>query len=285
MIDLFNSSAFACSQKVTKLYSTSFSMGIQALDARFHNPIYGIYGFVRLADEIVDTFHTHNRQELLEEFKRDTYQAIEQGISLNPILHAFQLVVHEYGIRHEYIEAFFRSMEMDLQSVRYESRNYEEYIYGSAEVVGLMCLQVFCEGNHTLFGELLAPARALGAAFQKVNFLRDMKSDFEERGRVYFPGVNFHAFDANAKRRIEEDIEKDFREAYEGILRLPKGARFGVYLAYTYYLRLFYKIRNTPAEKVLHTRIRISNARKLWLLAKAYWNKTFFGYFAHNGNG
>jgi len=280
MIELYNTSAFACSKKVTVLYSNSFSMGIQALDKRLHDAIYGIYGFVRFADEIVDTFHTHNKQVLLDEFKRDTYKAIEQRISLNPILHAFQLVVHTYGIQHEYIEAFFRSMEMDLQNIQYHPENYNEYIYGSAEVVGLMCLQVFCEGNHELFKKLIAPARALGAAFQKVNFLRDIKSDFEERGRVYFPGVDFHQFDAHSKKLIEQDIEKDFKEAYQGILQLPLGARFGVYLAYTYYLKLFYKICNTPAEKIIHTRIRISNFRKVVLLAKAYCSKKLFGYYA-----
>ncbi|MBL7974889.1 MAG: phytoene/squalene synthase family protein [Candidatus Kapabacteria bacterium] len=280
MIDLFNTTAFACSKKVTVLYSNSFSMGIKALDKRLHDAIYGIYGFVRFADEIVDTFHNHNKHELLQEFKRDTYKAIEQRISLNPVLHAFQLVVHQYNIRPDYIEAFFRSMEMDLYNVAYEPENYNEYIYGSAEVVGLMCLQVFCEGDEQLFTKLLEPARALGAAFQKVNFLRDIKSDFEERGRVYFPGINFHAFDAQSKKLIEQDIENDFKAAYAGIVQLPNTSRFGVYLAYTYYLKLFYKIRNTPAERVANARIRISNARKVWLLAKAYWNKTLFGFYA-----
>jgi phytoene/squalene synthetase len=254
------------SKLITQRYSTSFSMGIRVFDKRFRDPIYAIYGFVRFADEIVDTFHDYPKAELLNRFWQDTYRAIEEGISLNPVLQSFQEVVNTYGIERELIDAFLKSMEMDLHEETHDQASYEEYIYGSAEVVGLMCLRVFCEGNKTQFDELKASACSLGAAFQKVNFLRDLKSDFDDRGRVYFPGVDFTNFTTEDKIMIEADIRKDFDHAYEGIVRLPKGARFGVYLAYVYYLNLLQKIKASPADRVAEKRIRVNDGRKMVLL-------------------
>jgi 15-cis-phytoene synthase len=270
MKQLYDQTTFECSKLITRRYSTSFSLGIRTLHKRFHAPIYAIYGFVRYADEIVDTFFDHNQKELLDRFTHDTYQAIDEGISLNPVLHSFQAVVNQYGIENELIAAFLKSMEMDLYETDYSQPGYEEYIYGSAEVVGLMCLRVFCEGDDALYQSLVPPARKLGAAFQKVNFLRDMKSDYQDRGRVYFPGVNFDQLSEVVKKEIEEDIQKDFDEAYQGILRLPKHARFGVYMAYIYYLNLFKKIRNYSSNKILTERIRIPDSIKFLLLAKTY---------------
>jgi len=241
-------------------------MGIRLFDPRFRAPICGIYGFVRFADEIVDTFHDFKKEELLQRFREDTYQAIEEGISLNPVLHSFQLVVHQYGIEKELIDAFLHSMEMDLSNATYDSAGYDEYIYGSAEVVGLMCLRVFCEGDEARYQSLKEPARRLGAAFQKINFLRDIKSDFDERGRVYFPGVDFRQFTNDDKRNIEADIKADFDAALEGIRRLPDGTRFGVYLAYKYYTHLFAKIKSAPAQRVAQERFRLSDKRKVYLL-------------------
>ncbi|MBW3469290.1 phytoene/squalene synthase family protein [Arthrospiribacter ruber] len=272
-IKLFNQTTLECSKLITQRYSTSFTLGIKTLDKKFHLPIYAIYGFVRYADEIVDTFHQHDKKTLLELFKADTYKAIEEKISLNPVLHAFQLIVNQYSIDQELIEAFLVSMEMDLDFKTYNDSRYHEYIYGSAEVVGLMCLKVFCEGNQDLYESLRQPACKLGAAFQKVNFLRDIKSDFEERGRVYFPGVDYNKFNKSAKTLIEEDIQKDFDEALDGIKRLPKGAMLGVKVAYLYYLNLFKKIKALEPEVITHQRIRIPNARKISLLLG-----TYFGY-------
>jgi len=254
------------SKLITQRYSTSFSMGIRVFDKRFRDPIYAIYGFVRFADEIVDTFHDYPKAELLTRFWQDTYRAIEEGISLNPVLQSFQEVVNTYGIERELIDAFLKSMEMDLHEETHDQASYEEYIYGSAEVVGLMCLRVFCEGDKAQFDELKASACSLGAAFQKVNFLRDLKSDFDDRGRVYFPGVDFTNFTNEDKIMIEADIRKDFDHAYEGIVRLPKGARFGVYLAYVYYLNLLQKIKASPADRVAEQRIRVNDGRKVVLL-------------------
>jgi len=265
-VALFNTTALKCSKLITKHYSTSFTLGIQTLSKKIHFPIYAIYGFVRYADEIVDTFHEHDKQQLLQRFREDTYRAIEEKISMNPILHSFQLVVNQYRIEHELIEAFLKSMEMDLYMNEYESEQYQEYIYGSAEVVGLMCLRVFCEGDTNMFDELKEGARSLGSAFQKVNFLRDMKSDFVERGRVYFPGITFNKFDNEVKDIIEADIQHDFDEAYKAIVRLPKNSRAGVYLAYTYYLKLFEKIKNSSSSKVLSERIRVPDLKKATLL-------------------
>lgn len=264
--DLYDSTCFACSRLITLRYSTSFSMGIRLFHRRFRPPIYAIYGFVRFADEIVDTFHDYPKQVLLERFREDTYRAIDEGISLNPVLHAFQQVVRKYGIDRELIDAFLHSMEMDLHNCAYNTDQYDEYIYGSAEVVGLMCLRVFCEGNEEQYQQLKEPARRLGAAFQKINFLRDIKSDYDERGRVYFPGVDFRRFDDEAKRRIEAEIQDDFSAALDGIRRLPDGARFGVYLAYEYYVQLFAKIKSAPAHSIAQKRFRVSDKRKMYLL-------------------
>lgn len=265
-LQLFHNTCFECSSLITRRYSTSFSMGIRLFHPRFRPPVYGIYGFVRFADEIVDTFHDFPKEELLRRFREDTFRAIEERISLNPVLHSFQQVVHQYGIENELIEAFLRSMEMDLSNEVYDCKGYDEYIYGSAEVVGLMCLRVFCESNDEQYQRLKEPARRLGAAFQKINFLRDIKSDFDERGRVYFPGVDFRQFTNEEKRRIETDIKDDFDAALEGIRQLPKGTRFGVYLAYKYYTQLFAKIKSAPAQRVVQERFRVSDKRKVYLL-------------------
>jgi 15-cis-phytoene synthase len=265
-IQLYDATCSACSSLITKRYSTSFSLGIRVFNKRFRAPIYAIYGFVRFADEIVDTFHDHPKAELLQRFREDTYRAIRERISLNPVLHSFQQVVHQYGIENELIDAFLRSMEMDLDRNTYDAHGYNEYIYGSAEVVGLMCLRVFCEGNTEQYESLKMPARRLGAAFQKINFLRDLKSDFDERGRVYFPGIDFTRFDARDKAQIEADIKADFDAALDGIRNLPDGSRFGVYLAYKYYTQLFAKIRKAPPQRVADERIRVSDKRKVYLL-------------------
>jgi phytoene/squalene synthetase len=266
MMELYNKVCRECSKHITNRYSTSFSMGIRVFDKRFRAPIYAVYGFVRFADEIVDTFHDFPKQDLLQRFREDTYRAIEERISLNPVLHAFQETVHQYQIERELIDAFLDSMEMDLFFERYHDSLYKKYIYGSAEVVGLMCLRVFVEGDNDMYERLKAPACSLGAAFQKINFLRDMKSDFDERGRVYFPGVDYQRFCNEDKLEIEADIKKDFDDAYKGIVQLPEGARFGVYLAYIYYTNLFKKIRSAPADRVTQERIRVPNRRKAVLL-------------------
>jgi len=270
MMELFDRTSQECSKLVTEHYSTSFTLGIKTLDRKFHLPIYSVYGFVRYADEIVDTFYDHDQKYLLDKFRRDTYEAIESGISLNPILHAFQWVVKKYNISRELIDAFLKSMEMDLYFNEYNANGYEEYIYGSAEVVGLMCLRVFCEGDDAMYNRLKEPARKLGSAFQKVNFLRDIKSDYQDRGRVYFPGVDFNDFSKDVKQLIEEDIQKDFDEAYQGIMNLPRGARMGVHLAYTYYQTLFDKIKLVPASRIQEERIRVPDMKKIALLAQTY---------------
>lgn len=270
MDELFNTTALKCSRLITQHYSTSFTLGIKTLDKNFHLPVYAVYGFVRYADEIVDTFHGKNKQELLQRFKADTYRAIEEEISLNPVLHAFQMVVNQYGIDHDLIEAFLYSMEMDLDQTLHDQDSYEKYIYGSAEVVGLMCLRIFCEGNRKQYDELLSSAKSLGSAFQKVNFLRDIKSDFDDRGRVYFPGVDFNQFTQEDKVVIEKDIEKDFADALVGIKMLPKGARGGVYLAYVYYIQLFKKIKRLPPRKILSERVRVPDSIKMLLWTKSY---------------
>ncbi|NNE28773.1 MAG: phytoene/squalene synthase family protein [Saprospiraceae bacterium] len=255
-----------CSKLITKRYSTSFSSGIRVFSKKFRKPIYNIYGFVRFADEIVDTFHDQPRATLLQEFRNETYKAIERRISLNPVLHAFQEVVHEYGIERELIDAFLDSMEMDLHFHKYEDQLYRQYIYGSAEVVGLMCLKVFVESDQERYEELKENAKALGSAFQKINFLRDMKSDFQERGRVYFPGVNFENFTNQEKEKIEEDIQVDFDKGFQGIVNLPEGARLGVYIAYKYYIKLHQKIKKATAAKVKEERIRVNDGKKMVVL-------------------
>ncbi|GAA3955469.1 phytoene/squalene synthase family protein [Hymenobacter algoricola] len=269
-VALFDQTSLACSKLITKRYSTSFTLGIRTLDQRFHLPVYAVYGFVRWADEIVDTFHDRDKAALFADFRRQTYEALETGFSLSPVLHSFQLMVHRYGIDTEFIEAFLKSMEMDLEDRSYHQGMYEEYIYGSAEVVGLMCLRIFCEGDAVLFDRLREPARRLGSAFQKVNFLRDIRSDYEERGRVYFPGVQYEQFDDRVKREIEADIRADFDAGYAGIVQLPRAARLGVYLAYVYYLKLFHKIRQLPAARILGERVRVPDNTKLLLLMGSY---------------
>ncbi len=270
MLELYNTTTLQCSKLITEHYSTSFTRGIKTLHKKFHLPIYAIYGFVRYADEIVDTFHQHDKAALLARFKTDTYDAIAQGISLNPVLHSFQMIVNQYHIEHELIEAFLHSMEMDLHFTTYDDSKYKEYIYGSAEVVGLMCLRIFCEGDEAMYQHLKAPACSLGAAFQKINFLRDIKSDYAERGRTYFPEVDFLKFDEQSKKDIEADIQKDFDDAYKGIIQLPKGARLGVYLAYVYYITLFNKIKKLPASTIMQERIRVPDNKKLSLLVQSY---------------
>ena len=266
MISLYQKTCHECSQLITNRYSTSFSMGIRLFSKPLQTPIYAIYGFVRFADEIVDTFHNFNKTELLQKFRADTYEAIEQKISLNPVLQSFQEVVNEYSIERELIDAFLDSMEMDLHFDRYEDSLYKQYIYGSAEVVGLMCLRVFFKNDEKKYDELKDSARSLGSAFQKINFLRDMKSDFDERGRVYFPGINFLNFTNQDKETIEADIKADFDHGYEGILKLPESARFGVYLAYVYYMNLFQKIKKSTAKMVKEERIRVNDGKKMYLL-------------------
>ena len=274
-MDLFTKTTLECSKLITEHYSTSFTLGIKTLDKRFHLPIYAIYGFVRFADEIVDTFEGFDKKILLSRFKSDTYLAIEEGVSLNPVLHSFQLIVNKYKINHDLIESFLHSMEMDLYYADYNQDGYEAYIYGSAEVVGLMCLRVFCEGNLAEYDRLKADAKRLGSAFQKVNFLRDIKSDFQERGRTYFPDVDFTNFTLEDKKNIENDIQSDFDAAFRGILELPKGAKGGVYLAYKYYLRLFDKIKNCPASRIQNERIRVPDYQKMTLLASTYFQMRF----------
>jgi phytoene synthase len=268
--DLYDNVCLHCSKLTTNRYSTSFSLGIRFLNKDFHLPIYALYGFVRFADEIVDTFHEHDKSELLQRFKADTYQAIEEKISLNPILHSFQLVVNKYHIERELIDTFLHSMELDLSEKKYDQSGYEEYILGSAEVVGLMCLRVFLEGDQEKYAALKHYAQRLGSAFQKINFLRDLKADYLVMGRTYFPGVNIEAFDENTKRTIEADIQKDFDDGLTGIKLLPKKARFGVYIAYVYYLALFKKIKQTPAKVILNQRIRVSDSKKYWLFLIGY---------------
>ena len=265
---LFDSVSFDCSKLTTHAYSTSFSLGIRTLGKEIRNPIYAIYGFVRFADEIVDTFHDFDKETLLANFKKDAYDAIEQGISLNPILQSFQITVNRYNIDLALVEAFFRSMEFDLNKANYDALGYAEYIYGSAEVVGLMCLYVFCDGNQIEYEKLKPAAQSLGAAFQKVNFLRDVKADYQQLNRVYFPGVDFNSFTHEMKESIVADIENDFHLAYQGILKLPLTARFGVYLAYKYYLSLLKKIKAVKPQRIMEERIRIPNYQKAWVAAK-----------------
>ncbi len=269
MLHLFQHTSQQCSKLTTEVYSTSFSSAIKLLHKDLRTPIFNIYGFVRFADEIVDTFHQHDKQQLLNEFRKDTYTSIERGISLNPILQSFQMTVNTYGIDTALIDAFFHSMELDLNKNKYDANGYKEYIYGSAEVVGLMCLFVFCEGDKALYEKLRPAAQSLGAAFQKVNFLRDVKADFEQLSRTYFPGVDFSNFSSAMKKEIESDIAGDFANAYNGILQLPIKARFGVYVAYKYYLSLFKKIKKTKPAGILESRIRIPNYSKAFILAKA----------------
>jgi phytoene/squalene synthetase len=269
MMNLFHEVSQDCSRITTGKYSTSFASAIRLLHKDLRAPIYNIYGFVRFADEIVDTFHQHDKSVLLAEFKQATHEAIGRGISLNPILHSFQLTVNAFGIDTELVDSFLYSMQLDLDKRQYDKAGYDEYIYGSAEVVGLMCLYVFCEGDRSLYASLKPYARSLGAAFQKVNFLRDLKDDYQGLERVYFPGCDFQNFSNADKAAIEADIQKDFDQAYKGISKLPVKARFGVYVAYKYYLSLFKKIKKVQPQHILEDRIRIADYRKVFILAKA----------------
>jgi 15-cis-phytoene synthase len=269
MLQLFHNVSEDCSRIVTEKYSTSFSSAIRLLHKNLRAPVFNIYGFVRFADEIVDTFHGHDKKALLQQFRNETYDAIERGISLNPVLNSFQRTVNQYDIDPALIDIFFQSMELDLSKKTYSPEEYREYVYGSAEVVGLMCLYVFCEGKKELYEKLKQPARSLGAAFQKVNFLRDIKADYNGLSRIYFPGCDFNNFTCQDKQQIENDIQQDFKEAYQGILQLPLKARFGVYVAYKYYLFLFKKIKKMQPARVLEQRIRVANYRKLIIIFRA----------------
>lgn len=267
---LFDELSFRICQETTKKYSTSFSLGILALGSDIRPAIYAIYGYARLADEIVDSFHDHDKKGLLEQLTRETYYALNEHIALNPIINAFQQTVNRYSIDRELIDTFLQSMQMDLQQVAYNTQLYDRYILGSAEVIGLMCLQVFVKGDKKEYEKLKPYAMKLGSAFQKVNFLRDLKHDYNILGRTYFPDVNMEGFNSEVKSKIEKEIEQEFREALEGIKMLPHTAKFGVYLAYTYYISLFRKIQQTPAQKIVAQRVRIHNGRKLSLMMSSY---------------
>jgi phytoene synthase len=266
---LFDEVSKECSKITMRKYSTSFSLGILFLNKRLRVPIYSIYGFVRFADEIVDSFHAYDKKKLLEGFRQETYAAIQNKISLNPILNAFQEVVHQYEIRQEWVETFLSSMEMDLYRENYGEEKYKKYLLGSAEVVGLMCLSVFTEGDEKLFNKLKFYAMKLGTAFQKVNFLRDIKADNEELGRTYFPGVDLKNFSIAHKTKIEREIENDFAEALKGIRLLPGSCRSGVFTAYCYYTILFKKIKRLPPHQILNERVRISNYKKIVLMLQS----------------
>lgn len=270
MKKLFDELSYKISKQTTQQYSTSFSLGILALSPKIRNSIYAIYGYVRLADEIVDSFHGFDRTTLLARFREQTHQALDEKISLNPILQAFQETIHRYEIDVQLITQFLNSMEMDLQKIDYNSELYKEYILGSAEVVGLMCLHIFVDGNKEKYNQLKPSAMKLGSAFQKVNFLRDMKDDYQILGRTYFPNVDISYFDNVVKAQIEQEISTEFKEALEGIKKLPNSSRFGVYLAYRYYISLFRKIKKTSANTIINQRIRISNGRKFSLMMSSY---------------
>jgi phytoene/squalene synthetase len=272
MKELFDSVSNDCSKLVTKKYSTSFSLAVKMLSSKIRKDIYNIYGFVRFADEIVDTFHDFDKELLMKHFERDYYLAKEQGISLNPILNSFQQTVNRYKIPDQMVQAFLKSMKADLYKTEYQTKEeYDAYIYGSADVVGLMCLKVFVDGDSKKFEELKDAAMRLGSAFQKVNFLRDLKDDYEVLNRSYFPNIDLGKLDATSKQLIINEIEDDFEFAYKnGILKLPVEAKFGVYMAFRYYKRLLKKLSNVPSEKIMDTRIRISDPMKINLLARSY---------------
>lgn len=271
MKKLFDTVSQDCSRLVTQKYSTSFSLGTKLLGATIRPHIYNIYGFVRFADEIVDTFHNYHKESLLNKFEKDLYEALEQKISLNPILNAFQQTVHQFDIDTELIDAFLKSMRQDLSKQTYNSHEeYQEYIYGSADVVGLMCLKVFMQGDEASYQALKPAAMSLGSAFQKVNFLRDLNADFENLERTYFPNVDLNAFQELDKLAIIKDIEADFEKALKGIFKLPNEARLGVYTAYKYYHKLLYKLKRTPSFQIKNTRIRVPNYQKMGVLAQSY---------------
>lgn len=272
MKELFDNVSNDCSKMVTNKYSTSFSMAVNMLSPKIRADIYNIYGFVRFADEIVDTFHDFDKEQLMSHFEKDYYFAKKHKISLNPILNSFQQTVNKYNIPDEMVQAFLKSMKADLHKTEYKTKEeYDEYIFGSADVVGLMCLKVFVNGDENQYLELKDAAMRLGSAFQKVNFLRDLKDDFELLNRSYFPNIDLGKLDAASKQMIIDEIEEDFDFAYNnGILKLPVEAKFGVYMAYRYYRRLLIKLKNVPSEKIMDTRIRISNPMKINLLARSY---------------
>jgi len=271
MKKLFDSVSEDCSRSVTQSYSTSFSMATKMLDASIRNHIYNIYGFVRFADEIVDSFHEYPKEELLNRFEDDLYFSLKNKISLNPILNSFQKTVNVFSIDKTLIAAFLKSMRWDLEKKVYKTeKDYKDYIYGSADVVGLMCLKVFVKGDNTKYKELKPSAMALGSAFQKVNFLRDLKNDYHELDRTYFPNVNFNNFDEDSKQSIIDDIEKDFEFALKGIFKLPNEARFGVYTAYKYYNKLLMKLKRTPSDSIQNKRIRVPNYQKITVFARSY---------------
>lgn len=270
---IFDSISSECSRTITRSYSTSFSSAVKMLSPSIRQDIYNIYGFVRLADEIVDSFHDYNKKELLERFNYDLNLALEEKISLNPILNSFQHTVHKYNIEKSLIDAFMHSMRLDLHKVNYQSKEeYQEYIYGSADVVGLMCLKVFVNGDPVKFESLKGPAMKLGSAFQKVNFLRDLKADFEDLNRTYFPNTDLSQLNEQSKNEIIDEIEADFKEAFVGIINLPLEAKFGVYTAYVYYKKLLSKLKNTPSAEIKNSRIRVSDYQKFSLFAKCYFN-------------
>lgn len=266
----FDDVSIKCSKLVTKQYSTSFSLAVKMLDKSIRDAIYSIYGFVRFSDEIVDSFHGFNKEHLIKSFEKDYYDALETKISLNPILNSFQHTVRDYGIDNKLVQAFLKSMKLDLKKNQYNQEEYKEYIYGSADVVGLMCLKVFVKGDQEKYDSLEESAMKLGSAFQKVNFLRDLKDDYEELNRSYFPNIDVKDLNNESKKVIIQEIEADFKDALLGIKNLPKEAKFGVYTAYVYYLSLLRKLKRTPAERIMSTRIRISNPYKLLLLIKSF---------------
>ena len=273
MKSLFDTISFECSRNVTKSYSTSFTAAVKMLAASIRQDIYNIYGFVRFADEIVDTFHEYNKEVLFDMFEKDLASALENKISLNPILNSFQYTVHKYSIPQSMIAAFMKSMKLDLHKSEYKTFDeYNEYIYGSADVVGLMCLKVFVNGDDAKFNELKHSAMRLGSAFQKVNFLRDLKADFEDLNRTYFPNTDLSRLDEHSKNDIIKEIEADFHAGFEGILKLPLEAKFGVYTAFIYYKKLLSKLKKTPSMEIKNTRIRVPDYQKFGLLAKCYVN-------------
>ncbi|MEG0850146.1 phytoene/squalene synthase family protein [Flavobacterium plurextorum] len=271
MKSLFDDVSFKCSKLVTKNYSSSFSIAVKMLSPSIRDAIYSIYGFVRFADEIVDSFHDYEKESLIDDFEKEYYKAVNLGISLNPILNSFQHTVKEYNITDDLIQAFLKSMKQDLTKSNYNTQNeYADYIYGSADVVGLMCLKVFTKGNNTKYEQLKNEAMRLGSAFQKVNFLRDLKDDNLILNRTYFPGINLNNFTEAAKTQIINEIEDDFNIAYQGIVKLPIEAKFGVYTAYVYYKKLLTKLKNTPYHEIGNSRIRVSNYTKAGLLAQSF---------------
>ena len=271
MKELFDKISEECSKNVTKSYSTSFSLATKMLSSNIRQDIYNIYGFVRFADEIVDTFHSYNKKELFSRFVDDLNYSLIDGISLNPILNSFQKTVNKYNIDKSLIDAFLKSMEQDLDKKKYKSlKEYKDYIYGSADVVGLMCLKVFVGGNSDDFNKLKPYAMSLGSAFQKVNFLRDLNDDYKKLNRIYFPGIDYKTFNEDAKNNIMIDIEKDFAKALKGIYMLPNNSKFGVYAAYKYYKRLLRKLDRASYLQIKSKRVRVPNYQKVDVLARSY---------------